>query len=245
MPRFLIAFLFALIPSVGMSQRTVVSLNAGWRFAYGHATDVRSDFGCGTEYFNYLTKAASIHNAGPYSPKFDDSGWERIDLPHDYAAQQPYAPEGSHSHGYRTVGWQYPATSVGWYRRTFELPDSLRGQNVALCFGGIFRDSRVWVNGFYCGGEESGYLPQEYDITDYLNPDGANVVTVRSDATLEEGWYYEGAGIYRPAWLMVRQPLHLVGDGHDMVAEFADDGSFRALHLTAEVRNAAHDAAEV
>ena len=245
MPRFLIAFLFALIPSVGMSQRTVVSLNAGWRFAYGHATDVRRDFGCGTEYFNYLTKAASIHNAGPYSPKFDDSGWESICLPHDYAAQQPYEAEASHSHGYRTVGWQYPATSVGWYRRTFELPDSLRGRNVALCFGGIFRDSRVWVNGFYCGGEESGYLPQEYDITDYLNPDGTNVVTVRSDATLEEGWYYEGAGIYRSTWLEVRPPLHFVCDGHDMVADFSSDGTFLGLKLTAEVRNAAHDAAVV
>ena len=245
MPRLLFAFLFIFVPLAGIGQRTIVDLNAGWRFAYGHATDVRSDFGCGTEYFNYLTKAASIHNAGPYSQKFDDSGWERVDLPHDYAAQQPYAPEASHSHGYRTVGWQYPATSVGWYRRTFEIPDSLRGRNVALCFGGIFRDSRVWVNGFYCGGEESGYLPQEYDITDYLNPEGTNVVTVRADASMEEGWYYEGAGIYRRAWLDVRPALHFVSDGHDMVADFHADGSFRALRLAAEVRNAAHDAAVV
>ena len=83
MPRLLFAFLFIFVPLAGIGQRTIVDLNAGWRFAYGHATDVRSDFGCGTEYFNYLTKAASIHNAGPSSQKVADSGWARVDLPHD------------------------------------------------------------------------------------------------------------------------------------------------------------------
>ena len=245
MQRLLPVLLISLAPFTAMAQRTVEPFDDEWRFAYGHATDVRSDFLCGTEYFNYLTKAASIHNSGPYSPKFDDSGWAVVTLPHDYASQQPYAAEASHSHGYHTVGWQYPSTSVGWYRRTFELPDDMKGKNVAISFGGMFRDSRVWVNGFYCGGEESGYLPQEYDITDYLNPQGANVVTVRTDASMEEGWFYEGAGIYRHATLTARPFVHLVSDGHEMVADFNADGSFRALTLGAEVRNASHDAAEV
>ncbi|MBR0270273.1 MAG: beta-galactosidase, partial [Prevotella sp.] len=88
-----------------------------WQFAFGHAADPQKDFGCGTEYFNYLTKAASIHNAGPYSMKFDASGWQTVDLPHDWVVGLPFAREASHSHGYKTVGWKYPATSVGWYRK--------------------------------------------------------------------------------------------------------------------------------
>lgn len=245
MPRLFFCILLAIAPIFCPAQRTVLPIDGGWRFAYGHAGGGQRDFGCATEYFNYLTKANSIHNAGPYAAKFDDGDWIPVVLPHDYASYQPYSADASHSHGYRTIGWQYPETSVGWYRRTFVVPDSLRGRNVALRFGGIFRDSRIWVNGFYCGGEESGYLAQEIDITDYLLPGDTNVVAVRADASLEEGWYYEGAGIYRHAWMVVRPPVHFVSDGHDMVSRFGAAGEFRGLHLQAEVRNASRERAEV
>ncbi|MDE6170330.1 MAG: beta-galactosidase, partial [Duncaniella sp.] len=80
---------------------------------------------------------------------------------------------------------------------------------VYLVFDGIFRDSRVWVNGFYLGGEPSGYAEQRYDITPYLSDGDDNIITVRSDATLEEGWFYEGGGIYRHAWLETAPPIHV------------------------------------
>lgn len=185
-----------------------VLLDDGWRFAFGH-TDPARDFGTGTEYFNYLTKAASIHNEGPYSPKFDDSAWSHVTLPHDFVVDLPYAPEASHSHGYKTVGYRYPDTSVGWYRRA--LPAFTRaeaGRRYYITFDGIFRDSRVWLNGFYLGGEPSGYTLQRYDITPYIRYDGDNILAVRSDATLEEGWFYEGGGIYRHAWLESAPAVH-------------------------------------
>ena len=53
------------------SVRERILLDDGWQFAFGNASSPEKDFGCGTEYFNYLTKAASIHNEGPYSPKFN------------------------------------------------------------------------------------------------------------------------------------------------------------------------------
>ena len=175
----------------------------GWKFAFGNASSPEKDFGRGTEYFNYFTKAASIHNAGPYAVDFDDSAWKPVQLPHDWVVDLPFAAEASHSHGYKTVGWKYPGTSVGWYRKHFTVPAEALGQPVSLRFDGIFRDSDIWVNGFWLGGERSGYASATYNIAEYLNYGSDNVVAVRADATFEEGWFYEGAGIYRHVWLTI------------------------------------------
>ena len=203
--------------------RERILFDENWAFAYGNASDPAKDFGCGTEYFNYLTKAASIHNEGPYSPKFDATkwgiAWKNVDLPHDWVVDLPFAPEASHSHGYKTVGYKYPETSVGWYRKTFHIPAEDKGKHLYFQFDGIFRDARVWVNGFYLGHEPSGYATQIYDITEYLNYGGNNVVAVRADATLEEGWFYEGAGIYRHVWLNKVAPVHVAPFGTFVYAD--------------------------
>ena len=172
------------------SVRETIRLDEGWKFAFGHAGDPKKDFGCGTEYFNYLTKANSIHNEGPYSLKFNDAGWQEVSVPHDWVATLPYAAVASHSHGYKTVGYKYPETSVGWYRKTISIPAGDLGKHIALRFDGIFRNARVWFNGFYMGTEPSGYATQVYDVTEYVNYGGDNLICVRADATLEEGWFY-------------------------------------------------------
>lgn len=202
--RFLL--IIALLANVGLMQaqktpRETIRLDKGWKFAFGNAADPKKDFGCGTEYFNYLTKANSIHNQGPYILKFDDSAWQDVQIPHDWVAALPYASEASHSHGYKTVGWKYPETSVGWYRKTVRIDNCDLGKRLVLRFDGIFRNSQVWFNGFYMGTEPSGYATQVYDITPYVNYGGDNLICVRADASLEEGWFYEGAGIYRDVWL--------------------------------------------
>jgi beta-galactosidase len=194
-------------------MRERICLDEAWQFALGNASSPASDFGCGTEYFNYLTKAASIHNEGPYALKFDASSWETVDLPHDWVVDLPYAAEASHSHGYKTIGYKYPETSVGWYRKTISIPASDFGKHLYLQFDGIFRDARIWVNGFFLGEEPSGYVTQVYDITDYLNYGGENLIVVRVDASLEEGWFYEGAGIYRHVWLNKTAPVHVAPFG--------------------------------
>src|SRR5208282_5840656 len=76
-------------------------------------------------------------------------------------------------------------------------------------FDGVYRDAAVFVNGFYMGKEESGYNNFHYDITDELNYGSENTVAVRVDATMEEGWFYEGAGIYRHVWMTKTQPVHV------------------------------------
>lgn len=231
------------------AQRTVTCIDEGWKFAFGNASDPARDFGCGTEYFNYLTKANSIHNTGPYSIKhgdkgveFDDSAWKTVNLPHDFVVDLPYAKEASHSHGYKTVGYKYPETSVGWYRKFFTVDAADKGKHFELLFDGIFRDSRVWVNGFYCGGERSGYLSQCYDITDYLNYGGENLICVRADATLEEGWFYEGGGIYRHVNLIKTDPVHIEQDGITITTKFAKhDYTNATVNVSADVMNSSHD----
>ena len=197
----LIALLLLLFPLGLFAQERL--FDDGWKFAFGNASSPEKDFGRGTEYFNYFTKAASIHNEGPYAVNFNDSTWRTVQLPHDWVVDLPFAPEASHSHGYKTVGWRWPETSVGWYRKHFLIPEDALGKPVSLRFDGIFRDSDIWVNGFWLGGEKSGYTTATYNIAEYLNYGGDNVVTVRVDATFEEGWFYEGAGIYRHVWLTV------------------------------------------
>lgn len=217
------------------------SFDDGWKFAFGDASDPMKDFGNGTEYFNYLTKAASIHNEGPYSPKFEPEKWGKewidVKVPHDWVVDLPFDSLASHSHGYKTVGYKYPETSVGWYRKTFNIPEEDFGKHISLRFDGIFRDSQVWVNGFYLGGEPSGYATQVYDISEYLNYGGDNVVTVRADASLEEGWFYEGAGIYRHVWLDKTDPLHVAPFGTFVYSELSEPYNEAVITIETTVDN--------
>ena len=217
--------------------RETVLLDKGWKFSLGHAGDPKKDFGCGTEYFNYLTKASSIHNEGPYSLKFDDTKWQDVQLPHDWVTTLPYAAEASHSHGYKTVGWKYPESSVGWYRKQFTIPATDLGKRLMLRFDGIFRNARVWFNGFYMGTEPSGYATQVYDITPYVKYGKENLICVRADATLEEGWFYEGAGIYRDVWLEKMAEVSVAPFGTFVYAELQQPYDHAVVHVKTEVTN--------
>ena len=217
--------------------RQTIRLDKGWKFSFGHAGDPKKDFGCGTEYFNYLTKACSIHNEGPYVQKFDDSSWQEIQLPHDWVTTLPYAADASHSHGYKTVGWKYPETSVGWYRKTLKIGDEDLGKRLMLRFAGIFRNAQVWFNGFYMGTEPSGYATQIYDITPYVNYGGDNLICVRADASLEEGWFYEGAGIYRDVWLEKSAEVSVAPFGTYVRADLKQKPGNAVLTVRTEVTN--------
>ena len=226
--------------------REKILLDEGWKFAFGHAADPAKDFGCGTEYFNYLTKANSIHNEGPYAQKFDDTSWQTVTVPHDWVTTLPYAREASHSHGYKTVGYKYPETSVGWYRKVIHIPAGDLGKHIALQFDGIFRHAQVWFNGFYMGTEPSGYATQVYDVTEYVNYGGENLICVRADATLEEGWFYEGGGIYRDAWLLKSAAVSVAPFGTFVYADLKPNTHHptpdtpydqATLHVETEVNN--------
>ncbi len=190
------------------SDRQVVLLDRDWRFALGHAADMDRDFGFGgSESYAKITSWR-----GPIRPAFSVASWRQIDLPHDWAVETPFVqapPSGElTSHGFKPVGRAFPATSIGWYRKHFTLADQDRGKRISIDFDGVFRDAMVWLNGVLLGRHEGGYAPFGFDATDAIS-DGDNVLVVRVDATQAEGWFYEGAGIYRHVWLVKTAPIHL------------------------------------
>jgi beta-galactosidase len=229
----LIQFIACLSVSAQQAREAIL-LNNGWKFAYGHAGDMKKDFTHGTEYFTYFAKAKSFNqNQGPSSEQFNDSTWQTFNLPHDWVVDLPFSKEASHSHGYKTVGWKYPETSVGWYRRKFYIPEKDLGKHISVRFDGIFRNAQVFCNGFYLGHEPGGYATQVYDLTEYLNYGGENLLTVRVDASTEEGWYYEGAGIYRDVWLDKMSQVHVAPFGTFITTRI--DRSYQTADVNIEV----------
>jgi beta-galactosidase len=198
-------------------------MDAGWRFAYGHPFDPQLDFYHGTGYFSYLAKTG--YGDGAAAPGFDDRAWRQLDLPHDWAVEQPFSEKASFSHGFKTVGRAFPNSSVGWYRKSFRVPATDSGRRLVLEFDGVFRNSSVWVNGHLLGIEPSGYHGFRYDMSEYLNYGGDNTVAVRVDATMEEGWFYEGAGIYRHVWLTKTAPVHVAPNGTFVTTAPAGSGA--------------------
>jgi len=205
--------------NAGVRERLLMDF--GWRFAYGHPYDTEKDFNHGVGYFSYLTKTG--YGDGPASKSFNDRAWCTINLPHDWAVELPFDSTAGYSHGYKTIGRNFPETSVGWYRKTFLIPKSDIGKRISIEFDGVHRNSIAWVNGFYLGQKHSGYYNFQYDITDYINYGGDNVIAVRVDATMEEGWYYEGAGIYRHVWLNKTVALHVAPYGVFITTKLNDD----------------------
>lgn len=213
-----------------------VVINNDWTFAMGNAASKELDYTHGTEYFTYICKAqSSNHSHAPIMPEFDDSSWQKVSLPHDWAVDLPYSPEASHSHGYKCIGWKYPENSVGWYRKHIEIPAEDKGKQFFIEFEGIYRDSEVFCNGFYLGGERSGYASSVYTLTPYLNYGGDNVIAVRCDASLEEGWYYEGAGIYRNVRLYKSGPVSMKHYSLKISQKKADGSIWTVSDGTADV----------
>ncbi len=193
--------------------RQQISIDTGWRFHLGHAADPSKDFNYSI--VNIYAKSGKAEDCA-IGRKFDDSEWRKINLPHDWAVELPFVKSDNPdvvSHGFKPVGGLFPETSIGWYRKSFDLAASDSGRRFFVRFDGVFRDAKFWLNGFYLGTNESGYVGITWDITDYVDFHHPNVLVVRVDATQYEGWFYEGAGIYRHAWLVSTDNLHVAENG--------------------------------
>ncbi|XQA66246.1 beta-galactosidase GalA [Xanthomonas sacchari] len=210
--------------------------DGGWRFHLGHADDPARDFNFGTFQRTYAKAGKDTADAALLA--FDDSAWERIDLPHDWAVALPprqdptstlvNGEDPAAAHGYTPLGRTDPQTSIGWYRRVLEVPAEDLGKRISLEFDGVFRDCIVFCNGHIVGRNGSGYCGFEVDLSDVLDYGARNIIAVRVDATLGEGWFYEGAGIYRHVWLRTTDALHVPMDGV-YVRSAWDGGDAQAL----------------
>ena len=176
-----IAFLSAFSPITYAFSREKINIDLGWKF-------IRAEV------------------EGAEASGFDDSEWQTVDLPHDAAIYGPFEETGNGASarvGYRQLG-------KGWYRKHIQADSSWKGRRVIVEFEGVFRESRVYVNGTPCGGvHKNGFIDFEIDITDLL-VDGDNIIAVSYDNTYTKSTrWYNGEGINRHVWLHVLDPLHV------------------------------------
>jgi len=191
------------------------SLDDGWLF---HLGDIPSPPVIGHEESYQNAKAGVAQGAAAVS--YDDSDWRSLDLPHDWAIEHPVEQDANVAQGYRRRG-------IGWYRRTLQLDPAWRGRYLELQFGGIATRATVWFNGIEVAHSFSGYAALNIDITPYARfGEELNTIAIRVDADAMEGWWYEGAGIYRHVGLAVRNSVSIVTDGVHANPMRSDAGCF-------------------
>lgn len=168
--------------------------------------------------------------SGPASANFSDAAWRGVHLPHDFIIEGRFDPQADASHGFLPKG-------AGWYRKSFVLPASDRGKALWLEFDGVYRDSIVWLNGQQLGRHRSGYTSFHYDISRAARYGGQNTLAVFADASQNEGWWYEGGGIYRHVYLTKLAPLHVAHWGTSVVATPSSDFKSAQIDIGITVEN--------
>ncbi len=224
------------VPAV--APREQLLFDFGWKFTFGHGSDPARDLGFGIGQGDFA-KTGEFKFA---MAKFDDSKWRKLDLPHDWAVELPFVRDDEQkSHGYKPLGRRYPETSVGWYRREFEIPASDLGRRIWVEFDGAFRDVLVFVNGCFIGRNNNGYAPFRFDLTDFLAYGATNYIVLRVDAGFGDGWFYEGAGVYRHVWLTKTDAVHL--GKWESTVRAGVSGNSATLALATVVQNEGKEAA--
>ncbi|MEJ2538401.1 MAG: glycoside hydrolase family 2 TIM barrel-domain containing protein [Gemmatimonadota bacterium] len=188
-------------------------LQTGWRFARGEQPDA-------------------------HLPRFDDSGWETVQVPHDWAIGGPFLEEGDGNTG------KLPWRGQGWYRRALDVPGAWEGRRVYLVFDGVMASPRVWVNGELAGSWDYGYMSFYLDITDHLDPGGENLLVVHADTREHDSRWYPGAGIYRKVRVLAVDPVHVDVWGTWVTTPVVQP-HYADVRLRTSVRNASEAAAVV
>lgn len=167
------------------------------------------DLRAGEEKINAGWKFSSVDSPEVSGEKYDDSGWRVLNLPHDWAFENGYSPDGAQKDrgGYASGG-------IGWYRKVLSLSsDELDGRHFFIDFEAVYMNSEVWINGHYLGKRPYGYISFSYELSRYLKV-GENVIAVRVDNSLEPSarWYH-GCGIYGNVFLRTESNVCFEKDG--------------------------------
>jgi len=233
--RLLVLALAGFIASASAAPRQITSLDFNWKFHRGDVPGVLQD----------PPGSKDLEPKQDFlKPAYDDSTWQRVNVPHDYIIEGTFDPKADEAHGYLPV-------EPGWYRKTISIPAEDRGRRLWLEFDGVYRDSQMWLNGHFLGRHLSGYTSFQYDVSDIAKPGADNLLVVRVDPTDFEGWWYEGGGIYRHTRLVSVASTHVSPQGVRVVSNVSDprDGvqADARLQITTTVANdaAASDKAVV
>ena len=186
-----------------------ITFNKDWKFTFQNLMDEFNTFG-----FDKYSDAA-----GAAARFYDYSNWENVDIPHDWTVSlqktpfaNPFAGGYPNTHYHRFMEERHSnietVYNIGWYRKQFTLEPEWEGKCIFIEFEGIFRDAIVWVNGVYLDRHNSGYTSFAIELTDHLVFGEDNSIAVRVDSEQAEGWWYEGAGIYRNVNLLIGEPMY-------------------------------------
>ncbi|MES2037634.1 MAG: beta-galactosidase GalA [Pseudomonadota bacterium] len=225
--------LLSTAPAFAEPGRERLSLDRGWLFHLGDIP-MPDIVGHSATYGN--AKAGNAQGAA--ATKYNDSDWRKLNLPHDWAVEGPFDPKANISQGYRPRG-------IAWYRRYLRVDERERGRYFELQFDGIATHASIWVNGNIVHRNWSGYNASNIDITPYLRyGDASNTIAIRVDAEQMEGWWYEGAGIYRHAWLLKSNPVHITTDGVHATPKQVNDRQWQ-IPVAVTLDNSGQQAAKV
>lgn len=184
-----------------------INFNNNWRFHFGDAS-------------------------GASLASFNDSTWRKLSLPHDWSIELSFNSGSSAggSGGYLDGG-------IGWYRKTFSLPDSDSDKRITIQFEGIYMNSTVYINNQLLGTRPYGYSTFEYDLTPYLNKGSTpNVIAVRVNNNQPNSRWYSGSGIYRNVWLTVTNPVHIAYCGTSITSSSVSS-SYADISINTWVQN--------
>lgn len=153
-----------------------------------------------------------------YHKGFSDQTWDTVTLPHDWSVHYPFSREYSSGTGYVRGG-------TAWYRKHFTLPDELHGKKIFLRFDGVYKNSQVWINGYYLGKRPYGYTTFQYDISDFITTgECENVIAVRvSREDLADSRWFTGSGITRKVSLLIYDTVFPLENGIFFTARNVDE----------------------
>ncbi len=165
------------------AQRSVIDLQSDWKFSLED-------------------------NAASSGELFDDSGWHKVDIPHDWSYEKGISKNGSQS-----ANGGYFDGGIGWYRKDLHVTKDWLSKLISLEFDGVYMNSEVWINGHYLGKRPYGYISFRYSISQYLKP-GKNTIAVRVDNSQEPSarWYHP-CGIYAPVHLIITNHQSITPNG--------------------------------
>jgi beta-galactosidase len=135
--------------------------------------------------------------------EFNDSGWRKLNLPHDWGIEGPFKQE------YPGETGKLPWWGIGWYRNHLEVPASDQGKQIYLDVDGAMSHAKVWLNGQFVGGWPYGYASWRVDLTPFVKFGADNVIAIRLDNPRDSSRWYPGGGIYRNVWLVKTAPVHV------------------------------------
>ncbi|MEO8413636.1 MAG: sugar-binding domain-containing protein [Ginsengibacter sp.] len=134
---------------------------------------------------------------------FNDGQWRTLNLPHDWSIEGPFSEQWASATAFLPGG-------IGWYRKTFMLPQNMLNKQVFIYFDGVYKNSEVWVNGHFLGKRPNGFIAFTYKLTPYLNKKGKNLIAVKVDHTeFADSRWYTGSGINRNVYLIALDPIHV------------------------------------